>query len=55
MGREEQDLARPIKKAIFIRVNYPSLNRNIGKYCLPNIWDDVLINTPELKQNNLQH
>ena len=31
-----------------------SLNRNIGKYHLPNAWDEVLVNTSELKQNNLQ-
>ena len=34
---------------IFIRVNNPSLNKNIGKYHLPHIWDEVLFNIPELK------
>ena len=38
-----------IKEAILIRVNDPSLNRNIGKYHLPHIWDDVLHKTSELK------
>ena len=28
---------------------YPSLNRNVGKYHLPHIWDEVLFNIPELK------
>ena len=40
---------RLIKEAIYIRVNNPSLNRNIGKYHLPHIWDEVLINITELK------
>ena len=35
MGREDQHLSRSIKEAICIRVNDPSLNRNIGKYQLP--------------------
>ena len=40
---------RTIKEALYIRVNNPSLNRNIGKYHLPHIWDEVLHNTSELK------
>ena len=40
---------RAIKEALYIRVNNPSLNRNIGKYHLPHIWDEVLFNTSELK------
>ena len=27
----------------------PSSNSNIGKYHLPCLWDEVLINTPEIK------
>ena len=49
VGREDQNLRRAIKKALYIRVNNPSLNRNIGKYHLPHIWDEVLFNIPELK------
>ena len=49
VGREDHNLNRWIKEALFIRVNNPSLNKNIGKYHLPHIWDEVLINTPELK------
>ena len=49
VGREDQNLMRTIKEALYIRVNNPSLNRNIGKYHLPHIWDDVLFNTSELK------
>ena len=33
---------RAIKDAIYIRVNNPPINRNIGKYYLPHIWDEVL-------------
>ena len=49
VGREDQYLIRAIKEAIYIRVNNPSLNRNIGKYHLPHIWDEVLLNNSELK------
>ena len=49
VGREDQNLKRAIKEALYIRANNPSLNRNIGKYYLLHIWDEVLFNTPELK------
>ena len=49
VGREDQNLIRTIKEAIYIRVNNPSLNKNIGKYHLPHIWDEVLLNISELK------
>ena len=49
VGREDQDLSRWIKKALVIRVNNPLLNRNIGKYHLPHICNEVLLNTSELK------
>ena len=45
VGREEQSLIRTIIEALYIRVNNPPLNRNIGKYHLPHIWDEVLLNT----------
>ena len=48
-GREEQNLSRLIKESMFISVNNPSLNKNISKYHLPHIWDEVLINNMELK------
>ena len=47
--REDQNLIRAIKEAIYIRVNNPSLNRNIGKYHLSHIWEEVLLNLSELK------
>ena len=49
IGREDYGLARTIKESIYIRVNNPTLNRNIGKYNLHHIWDRVLLNTPDLK------
>ena len=49
VGREEQNLTRAIKEALFIRVNNPSLNRNIGKYHLPHLWNEVLHKTSALK------
>ena len=39
VGREDQNLSRWIKEPLFIRVNNASLNKNIGKYYLPHIWD----------------
>ena len=49
IGREDQGQARIIKESIYIRVNNPTLNQNIGKYNLSHIWDRVLFNTPGLK------
>ena len=34
IGREDQGQARTIKESIYIRVNNPTLNQNIGKYNL---------------------
>ena len=49
VGREDLNQIRTIKEALYIRVNDPSLNRNVGKYHLPHVWDEVLVNTSELK------
>ena len=49
VGREDLNQIRTIKEALYIRVNDPSLNRNVGKYHLPHVWDEVLANTSELK------
>ena len=54
-GREDQDLAKTITEAIYIRVNNPTLNRSIGKYSLNHIWDRVLFNTPGLKIGSSQN
>ena len=44
-------MARTIKEAMYIRVNNATLNRNIGKYNLPHIWDRVLFTILQLKIN----
>ena len=49
VGMEDQNLCRWIKETLYIRVNNWSLNKNIGKYHLHHIWDEVLHNTSELK------
>ena len=45
VGREAHSTARIIKEALFIRVNDPSFNRNLGKFQLPHIMDEVLQGT----------
>ena len=59
IGREGQDLTRVIKESIYIRVNNPTLNRNIGKFQLHHIWNRVLFSTPYIKvaipTGNVQH
>ena len=49
VGREDQNLIRTIKESIYIRVNSPSLNKNVAKYHLPHMWYEVLLNISELK------
>ena len=49
IGREGHNMSRAIKEAI--RVNNPTLNRNIGKYNLPHLWDRVLHSIPKLKMS----
>ena len=49
IGRVGQNMARAIKETIYMRVNDPTLNRNIGKYNLPHIWNKVLFSILELK------
>ena len=51
VGREDQSMTRNIREAMLIRVNDASLIRNIGKYQLSHIWDEVLVKSPELKLN----
>ena len=54
IGREDWGQARTIKESIYLRVNDPTLNQNIGKYNLNHIWDRVLFNTPGLKLGSSQ-
>ena len=42
VDRKPNGITRTIKEAMFIRVNDPPLNRNLGKYQLSHIWDEVL-------------
>ena len=46
-----------IKEAMFIRVNDPMLNRNLGNYQLLHIWDNILQDMPilQLKPSSLPH
>ena len=37
IGREDHNMARAVKEAMYIRVKSPTLNRNIGKYKLPHL------------------
>ena len=48
VDRKSQGVTSTIKEAIYIHVCYPSLNRILGKYQLPHIWDEVLLDTPSL-------
>ena len=51
IGREDHGTARTIKESIHIRVNNPTLNRNIGKFNLHHIWVRVPLYTPRFKIN----
>ena len=59
IGREWQGITGLIKESIFIRINNPTLNRNIGKFQHSHIWDRVLFGTPNIKvanpKGNVQH
>ena len=50
-----QQPARTIKEAMFICIQDPALNRNLGKYQLPHIWDHLFLLLPTLqcKPSNL--
>ena len=54
MSREGHNFTKTIEESIFIRVNNLTLNKNIGKYYLPHVWDTFLFNTTELKVENKQ-
>ena len=49
MGGEWQNTARGIIEAVYIRVNNPTLHKNIGKFNLLHIWYKVLCSTQNLK------
>ena len=39
---------RTIKEAMLIHIQDTTLNRNMGKYQLPHIWDHLLLTSPTL-------
>ena len=45
----------PSKNQLNIKVNSPPMNKNIGKYHLPHIRDDILFKTSEFKWHNMCH
>ena len=47
--KEVNGHSRTIKEAMFIHVQDPPLNRNLGKYQLPHIWDHLLQASPTLQ------
>ena len=47
--------SRTIKEAMFIRVQDPTLNRNLRKYQLPHIWDHLLQASPTLQCKPSSH
>ena len=53
--KEVHSHSRTIKETIFIRVNDPTLNRNLGKYQLSHVLDSILQASPmlQLKPSNL--
>ena len=59
IGSEGQGHTRLIKESICIRVNIPTLNRNIDKFQFIHIWDRTLFSTPDIKvaipTGNVQH
>ena len=42
LDREGNGFARLIRESIYIRANNPTLNRNVGKYQLPHIYDTLI-------------
>ena len=49
LAREGHSFSRQIKESMFIRTNNPSMNRNIGKYELPRVYDVLLEDCIDLK------
>ena len=47
--KEVNSHSRTIKEAMYICMQDPTLNRNLGKYQLPNIWDHLLLVLPTLQ------
>ena len=55
IGREGHSLARNIKESIFIRINNPTLNRNIGKLTYLTYGIGCYLKTPGLNLKRHAH
>ena len=53
--KEVNSHSRTIKKAMFICMQDPTINRNLGKYQLPHIWDHLLQVSPILQCKPSSH
>ena len=49
VDRKSQGLTRNIKEAMYIKASDPSLNRNLGRFLLTPVWDQVFKDTPSLQ------
>ena len=55
IGWEDHGTARTNKESIYIRINNPTLNRNVSKFNLHHIWDRIPLNTPGFKIKRHAH
>ena len=53
--KEANSHSRTIKEAMFIHIQDLTLNRNLGKYHLPHIWDHLLQASPTLQHKPSSH
>ena len=53
--KEVNSHSRTIKEAMFICMQDPTLNKNLGKYQLPHIWDHLLQVSPTLQCKPSSH
>ena len=53
--KEVNSHSRTIKAAMFTCMQDPTLNRNLGKYQLPHIWDHLLQASPTLQCKPSSH
>ena len=53
--KEVNSHSRTIREAMFICVQNTTLNRNLGKYQLPHIWDHLLQASPTLQHKAFSH
>ena len=51
LDREPRWFERGVKEAIYIRINQPTLNKDGGRYKLPNVYDPVLTSLPKVSNS----